>query len=406
MGGMPQKTNGLKPAVVLSSHTIGLGVIRALGVMGVPVVVVFYEKNDMGYVSRYVRESIFAPHPEHFADRFIGLLKEYARKIGPAVLIPADDSTLKTVSRYKDELEEDYIVAATDYNITDKYLIKKNTYEIAENIGIPIPRTIIPKCLDDVKRFGKSIEYPCVLKPCESHSYFEKFRKKMVMINNSDQLLAEYQKVATAGFETMIQEFIPGDDTRGVNYNSYLWNGTPLLEFTAEKVRLAPPVFGVPRVAVSKVIPEILDPGRKILQAIGFTGYSCTEFKRDPRDGVYKLMEVNGRHNRSTLLAVKCGINFPWLHYRHLVEGQLPEPLPYKIGVYWIDEIRDVLFSLRYFNGERYRAGQYLKPYLSPHIFAIFDIKDVKPFLKRCFDLIKTAASTLLEKVMGKKAEE
>ncbi len=46
----------LKPAIVLASHTMGLAVIRALGIMGVPIVVVVYdEKEDMGYVSKYVK---------------------------------------------------------------------------------------------------------------------------------------------------------------------------------------------------------------------------------------------------------------------------------------------------------------------------------------------------------------
>ena len=50
---------------------------------------------------------------------------------------------------------------------------------------------------------------------------------------------------------------------------------------------------------LSEHVPEVIEPGRKILQAMGFYGYACTEFKRDPRDGSHKLMEVNGRHNLS-----------------------------------------------------------------------------------------------------------
>ena len=64
----------MKPAIVLSTHSIGLGAIRSLGEQGIPVVAVCYDKNDMGYVSRYVSERYFAPHPEHAADDFIELL--------------------------------------------------------------------------------------------------------------------------------------------------------------------------------------------------------------------------------------------------------------------------------------------------------------------------------------------
>jgi predicted ATP-grasp superfamily ATP-dependent carboligase len=129
-------------------------------------------------------------------------------------------------------------------------------------------------------------------------------------------MIAVYQQAAQSGLEVVLQEFIPGDDSLGVNYNSYFWDGEAIIEFTAEKLRNAPPRFGSPRVIMSKDMPEVIAPGRKILQAMGFHGFSCTEFKKDPRDDVYKLMEVNGRHNLSSQLAVSCGINFPWVHYK------------------------------------------------------------------------------------------
>ncbi|MHC4929380.1 MAG: ATP-binding protein, partial [Planctomycetota bacterium] len=82
-------------------------------------------------------------------------------------------------------------------------------------------------------------------------------------------------------------------------------------------MRLSPPDSGVPSVVISKHIPEVVQAGRKLLKAFDYRGYSCMEFKKDPNDGIYKLMEINARHNRSSLLAVKCGINFPWVEYQH-----------------------------------------------------------------------------------------
>jgi len=390
------KEKTVKPAIVLSTHTMGLGVIRALGIMGVPIIAVYYDGGDMGYLSKYVKERIYAPHPEKSENRFIDLLIESATRFNGSLLIPASDETLATVSRHKSLLEDHYIVASTEWEITERFIDKKHTYALADAIGVPAPKTIVPQSIEDLERYSQAIHYPCLVKPRQSHRYYELFKEKMVRVDNFDQVLAAYQKAADAGLEVMLQELIPGDDSHSANYNSYFWNGEPLVEFTAQQLRKGPPEFGSPRVVMSKDIPEVIEPGRRILQAMGFYGYSCTEFKKDPRDGVYKLMEVNGRHNRSSLLAVRCGINFPWLQYKHLVQGELPSPSDYRTGIYWISLDRDLVYSAKYRKKERYPLIQYIRPYLRPHIFAIFDWKDPKPFLQRSINLVKSAIQATL----------
>jgi D-aspartate ligase len=366
------------PAIVIASHTMGLAVIRALGSMGVPIIVMVYdEREDIGYVSKYV----------------IDMLVKYASHLGGSILIPTSDETLAAISRHKAILERYYIVACTEWNITEQFIDKKRTYALADAIGVPAPKTTIPHSAEELERYSRTIDYPCLVKPCQSHSYYSRFKRKMTKVENLDQMLAAYQEAADAGLNVMLQELIPGDDSQGVNYNSYFWNGEPLVEFTAGKVRNAPPELGSPRVAVSKHIHEVLEPGRKILQAMGFYGYACTEFKKDARDGIYKLMEVNGRHNLSGLLAVRCGINFPWIHYNHLVCGELPSSRDYQTGVYWIDIIRDIGYSIKCFRKESYSLSQYIQPYRSPHIFAILDMRDPKPFVQRCINLAKRGLS-------------
>lgn len=389
------------PAIVLSSHVIGLGVIRALGSNGVPVVAVYYEKNDMGYTSRYVSEKIFAPHPEKYEAQFINLLKDCAARFRGSLLIPADDATLSTVSRHKSLLENYYTVACTEWGITKRFIDKKYTYALAETIGVPAPKTIVPASMEDVEKYGRDIQYPCIVKPCQSHLYFELFRKKMTQVENLSQMREVYKEAVNAGVDVMLQELIPGDDTQGVNYNSYFWDGEPLAEFTAEKVRLSPPKFGVPRVVISKDIPEIIEPGREIIRALGYYGYSCTEFKRDIRDGIYKFMEVNGRHNRSGILSTHCGMNFPWIEYNHLIREKLPTVNVYRKNIYWIDEFNDAAHSAKYWKEERYSLFQYIKPYIKPHVFAVFALKDPMPFFKRIFNICKQIFLLILAKIIS-----
>ncbi len=388
------RKNLATPAVVLSTHTMGLGVIRSLGSKGIPIIAVFYEKKDMGQVSKYVKKSIQAPHPEESEDQFINLLIDHAKYSGRGVLIPADDATLVTVSRNKTLLEQYYTVACTDWNITEQFLDKSNTYNLAEQIGVPAPKTIIPKSINDLEVNRDNIKFPCLIKPFYSHRYFGRFGEKMTEVKNYDEMLAVFEQAAQSNIRVMIQELIPGGDEQGVNYNSYFWNGEPLIEFTAQKIRYSPSGFGVPCVVKSmKHIPEVLESARKILQAIQFNGYSCIEFKKDHRDGNYKLMEVNGRFNRSSLLSLKCGINFPWLVYNHLIDGKLPHYQGYHPDVYWIDEFKDMAISFKQLLSKRYTFTQFIKPYLKPKIFAVFDKNDWMPFLKRSYDIFKMGLS-------------
>jgi predicted ATP-grasp superfamily ATP-dependent carboligase len=379
----------MMPAVVLTSHVVGLGVIRALGAMNVPVVAAYYDESDMGYVSKYVKERFAIPHPEGEEEQFLSVLVARGKKAERSMLIPADDATLKVISRNRALLADHYLVACPEWGVTERIIDKKHTYEIAGSLGIPCPKTFVPASPDDLDEGAKAMGFPCLVKPRQSHLYYERFKRKMVKVENREQMQVACTEAVEAGVDVMLQEYIPGDDTRGVNYNSYFADGDPLIEFTAEKVRLSPPGFGVPSVVVSKEIGEVIEPGRKLLRALGFNGYSCTEFKKDPRDGVYKLMEVNGRHNRSALLAVKCGINFPWVEYRHLVEGVVSTSEAFIHGVFWIDEFRDAHRFFWQCAKGRFPLLRQVHPYLRRHVFAVFDKGDPAPFVKRCMDAVK-----------------
>jgi D-aspartate ligase len=387
------KTAGAEnpPVVVVSGHITALGIIRALGRMGVSLVNVYYQKSDIGYVSKYVRQRLHAPHPEKHETEFVNVLIDLSKKTGRALLVAADDAALSVISRNKPLLEKCYLVACPEWRVTGRIIDKKYTYELAERLGIAAPRTVTLKSERDLESPRTDISFPCLVKPRQSHRYHEAFGRKMVKVEDLSEMVDRCREAWAAGIDVMMQEYIPGDDTDGVNYNSYFWQGTPLIEFTASKVRLSPSEFGVPSVVMSREIKEVYEPGRKLLRALGFQGFSCVEFKRDSHDGSYKLLEVNGRHNRSCHLAIACGINFPWIEYEHLVNGKLPNSIDYVKDVYWIDEFGDMARFAKSLKHEPSQCAHYAKPYVRKHVFATFDLRDARPFLKRCFDLLGMA---------------
>lgn len=379
-----------KAVVVVGAHTMALGVVRALGEAGVPVFVLHYDARDMAHVSRYVVAEHRIPPPHLHEPEFIEALRRHAGRLGGSMLLPVSDEATVAVARHKEALGRDFVVACPDWAVAQRFIEKRQTYALAAAAGVATPLTSVPSSLDEAREAGGRIGFPLLVKPSQSHLFYERFRRKMVEVRDMAELLEQVGAAHLAGLEVMLQEIVPGADSEVVNYNAYAWGGQSLVEFTARQLRKAPPRLGSPRVAVSEQIQAVIEPGRATLRALGFQGFACSEFKRDPRDGTYKILDVNGRHNLSSILAVRCGINFPLLHYRHLMFGELPEPGHFTKGLYWTDFFRDAGYSLRYLFDESYAARDYLAPYLAPHCDATIDRRDPRPAVKRLSTLVTT----------------
>lgn len=375
--------------IIVYSHIVGLALIRALGRRGIPVVVLNYLPVEMGYVSKHVRQHIRITPPMVDEESFISDILALAGRYPGALLVPTDDYTVVAFAKNKDCLQKHFRVVVQDWSIVRRIINKQYTYDLAERIGIPYPKTVLCEKLNDIEKQISDFQFPFLLKPCEGHQFFDIFRKKVLVVRNTSELRAHYRELQNFKIMVMMQEIIPGEACEGVNYNSYIADGKFIAEFTSEKVRIDPPFFGSPRVIVSKKIPQIIEPGRKLLKTLNYQGFSCVEFKRDTRDGIFKFMEINARHNLSGSLAVACGIDFPWIMYRDLIDGRKEYATTFREDIYWIDLTKDFVRFIVSRKAEGYSIAQYLVPYWHRHLFAILDIRDPLPFVKRIVDILK-----------------
>lgn len=377
-------------AVILSTHTMGYGVIKSLGIMRIPITAIHYNKSDMGYLSKYVQEQIISPHPEKKEKEFIDLLLNLGKRKNKPILIPANDETLVPVSKYKSDLEKYFVVACTNHSTMLKFISKENTYEIAEKLGIPIPKTFNVASFEELHNISAQLVFPCILKPKQSHLYFALFKKKMTIVNNINELKNEFIKAYENGLGCIVQEYIPGDESCGVNFNSYRYSDSSCIKFTAKKVRYSEAGIGIPTCVVSvENINEIEGQALKLLEVLDYVGYSCIEFKFDERDGKYKLMEMNGRHNRSTLLSLKCGLNFPYIEYLDLTLNKKIKNEYYEKGVYWIDFFKDLESLPKRLIKDKYPTFTFFRPYLSKKVFSEISLDDIKPSVKRFYDAFR-----------------
>jgi predicted ATP-grasp superfamily ATP-dependent carboligase len=173
----------------------------------------------------------------------------------------------------------------------------------------------------------------------------------------------------------MVQEVIPGGDDELYTLGSYVRaDGKPLGLFSGRKLRQTPPGVGTCRVGEAVWVEDVVESGLKLLHALGFYGLSQVEFKRDPRDGAYKLMEVNPRLFQWHGLAAACGVDLPLIAYRDLT-GEQVEPVSA--------------------NGSRKRwaitllPGESPAPQRPPYVDAVFARDDLKPALVQVARLLR-----------------
>ncbi|HEU4625410.1 MAG TPA: hypothetical protein VFS52_11635 [Steroidobacteraceae bacterium] len=371
------------PAVVAGCSKAGLAIIRALGARGVPIVGLTYGPGQIGRSSRYVKGTIVVPDPAESEHAFVASLTRAAQRgLRGAVLFPSDDASLVAIARHRHSLVEHYRIVAERWELVQKLIEKQHTYAIAHAAGVPYPRLHRVRDASAALTFAREIGYPCLLKPAVSHLFFRRFGCKMWVLRSEAELESGIRRAMGYGGELLLCELIPGPDTCGANYNSFCVHGRPVQEFTAHKVRLKPTAIGFPTVVRSACIAEVMEAGRRMTAALELNGFSCMEFKRDVRDDVYKLMEVNARHNYSGSLATACGIDFPYLSYRAARGMPLPSARAQpRSELFWIDEERDLLGAFGALCRGPRAARDYVAPYLHRKVCAVASLSDPMPAL-------------------------
>jgi biotin carboxylase len=108
----------------------------------------------------------------------------------------------------------------------------------------------------------------------------------------------------------------------------------------------------------------MVDAGLRFLAALGFHGISQVEFKRDPRDGRYKLMEINPRLFQWHGLAAACGVDLPRLAYCDLLGLPVPAAAMNGRGRRW---------AITFLAGE---GPAFQRP---PYVDAVLALDDLRP---------------------------
>ena len=369
------------PCFVLGLFDTGLAVVRALGRAGVPVFGFDFQPGEYGFQSRYGTHTV-CPHPSAAAD-LIGCLRERARPFAaPPILYPTSDAFVAFVSEYRDVLERDFRYVLPSREAVACALDKSRQYARAEAAGVPVPETHVPRTYSEVLMLADTLDYPVVVKPTVGHRWRETYSgDKAVRVESARDLARVYLELLAAGQTALTQRVIAGPNTNHYKVCGYFdRTGQPLALMCMRKLRQYPVDFGVGTLMESVHEPELQALGLRLFQALEWRGPGSIEFKRDARDGGWKLIELNPRLWQQNALAASCGMNFPVLQYLE-VAGVAPQLETYHAGVRWLDEFRDPRSAWEQWRSKRLTLAQWTRSLTGIKVRALWAADDPAPFL-------------------------
>ncbi|WP_327138108.1 ATP-grasp domain-containing protein [Streptomyces sp. NBC_01340] len=279
-------------------HHGGVGAIRSLGRLGIPMYAITEDRYTPAAASRYLRRAFVWPttgteEPERLVE---GLLRVGARIGRPTVLVPTDEEAAVLIAEHQEELGERFLFPRVDAKLPRRLASKQGLHELCVEHGIPSPAAAFPQSYEEIVVFAESARFPIVAKNREAF-----VRRSQPAVNGTTRIATREGLLTLArdwGDQpgVILQEYLPREEAEDWIVHAYFdADSTPLAMFTGVKVRSWPPHAGMTANAYVVDKPELADLAARFIKQIGFSGVIDLDLRFDRRDGQYKLLDFNPR---------------------------------------------------------------------------------------------------------------
>jgi len=386
----PPRPDPSTPAVVLKfdpnvMHHGGLGAIRSLGRMGVPVYAVQESPWAPAGHSRYLSGKVLWRPGGLSADRIRAGLLQLADVIGsPSVLIPTDDAGAIFLAEYGAELRGHFLFPDQPASLPRQLAGKHSLHMLCAELGFPSPASSLPSSLSQAGRQAAAYGYPVVAKLARPWQSRSKQRSTQVIRNPAD-LAAAWQDGEASGAGLMLQEYIPA--AAGHDWFFHGYSGTGGLcrpACTGVKDRSYPAGAGL--TSFGRCVPNdaLRASVTGLLSRLGYRGIADLDLRLDDRDGQYKLLDFNPRLGAQfRLFTGPSGLDVVRAAYLDLtgqpVTGAEPES-----GRSFMVESYDPLTALSYWRSGEISMRSWLAATRGVDETAWFARDDLRPFELMC----------------------
>jgi D-aspartate ligase len=379
----PADHTAYRPVLVLGLLPAGLALTRSLGRAGIPVYGGTFSGNEFGLRSRYVRGRCVASEGDEGArdERMLAFMKRLAAR-GRVVLFPERDEHVDFVLRNWDEVHSVADVPLPpDPEVVHRLRRKDLLPRTAAEAGLAAPQTFAIESEESLR--GAPLDPPFLLKPVEGQGYALRFGEKAVVAESLEHAAVAWRRARDAGFEMIVQELVPDSHEHVFSLFSYVGrSGEALASVVGRKVRQGPLRFGTSAVFEIRYEPQVLELGLRLLQASGYSGFAHVEFARDPRDGVFKVLEVNTRLPVWAGIAMNHAFDVARTAYDDLCGVPSPARETFRGDLAWVYLAKDLWVSAQMAR----RRELSLRDFLAQHVRtgkvrAVFAADDPLPAL-------------------------
>ena len=283
------------------------------------------------FTSRWCQASYIAPSYAEDTAAFLAYLDNILRNTRVQVLISSSDGTIATLRKHREEIERRGVrIALAKEPALALAINKVQTLAIAERLGLGIPRGVSVTSVSEVAAAIREIGLPAVIKPTESWGDGQHRRLLCQLVTTPEEARVAVEALTQGGGHVLFQQFLSG---RQESVSLFYTDKEIRARFAQWTMRAQPPLGGVSTYRQSIEMPY--DSGaqaERLVREIELEGYSQVQFRRDKAGKPY-LMEINPRLTSGIEVAVRSGIDFPYLLYQWANGEQVAKIEGYRTGV-------------------------------------------------------------------------
>lgn len=340
-------TYGRSLMALTAAHSLGKRGVEVVGCDSVDMTVMNFSR----YVSDYF---IHKPYDDD-VDAYLDSLEENIRKFKPDddrpyILMPMFRE-VKILAEHRERFEGLIEIAVPSNESIDMIHPKDAFARTCEEQGLPVPKTYQPQDMEELKAIENELDFPVLIKPVDDVG-----GRGIHKAENFDALCDLYEEsLEHYGIPPLVQQLVEGEDY----CFAALCNHGEIVAHMAYKN-----LYQFPRDSGAGIMREtiedtaFIETARKLLGQLKWHGIAQIDFRwsGQKQDPAY-LIEVNPRFWAGLFHSVESGVDFPWLLYQLVVNGDVQNNEAVEIGaktkvpgLWTISALQDIAESETHFD--------------------------------------------------------